>query len=134
MGTLTRTTPAPDSAADVMTMRTSMNEAANRADRAALERCERLIAARLGLRIRERDRADFGRAVRSRVSFLRMKSVADYEHLLQSSPPVAARATAIHEWREWGDALTNNESYFFRDQGQHFLLRDRILPELIARN
>jgi len=39
-----------------------------------------------------------------------------------------------HEW-EWLTArLTNKESYFFRDKGQMALLRDRILPELFARN
>ena len=37
------------------------------------------------------------------------------------------------EWEELVLELTNNESYFFRDQGQFKLLEEHILPELIKR-
>src|SRR6185369_9731239 len=48
---------------------------------------------------------------------------------------LAAQPDAASDpWRDLVCDLTIGESYFFRDQGQMALLRDHLLPELIARN
>ena len=60
---------------------------------------------------------------------LHLRHADAYQQLLQAGTPEAES-----EWQLLISRLTNNESYFFRDKGQMTLLRERILPELIARN
>jgi chemotaxis protein methyltransferase CheR len=61
---------------------------------------------------------------------LRLSSLEDYYHHLITSSRYDKHNS---EWRELINLLTTTESYFFRDQGQFLLLRNRVLPELIER-
>jgi chemotaxis protein methyltransferase CheR len=90
---------------------------------------ERLIAARMGLHLRPRERDTLRGTVAARMAILRLEELDQYQRLLQAGTP-----DAEIEWEQLTTRLTNNESYFFRDKGQMALLRERILPELIARN
>lgn len=95
----------------------------------SVERLESLIASRTGLKLRLRQRESLNRVVADRVGGLGMNHADEYGDLLQ-----ADSAGAKAEWARLVGILTNNETYFFRDRGQIALLRDRILPELIAQN
>ena len=90
---------------------------------------ERLIAARTGLQLRDRDRDALRVSLAARMASLNLKHADDYQRLLEAGTPAAER-----EWELLTGRLTNNESYFFRDKGQMTLLRERLLPEMIARN
>jgi chemotaxis protein methyltransferase CheR len=86
----------------------------------------KLIAQQTGLEIRERDQADLSEKI-----FLRMKAI---NILFPEEYYKFLRYNTIQSYQEWQRLvllLTNLESYFFRDQEQFSLLRDRILPELI---
>ncbi|HEX8464449.1 MAG TPA: CheR family methyltransferase [Abditibacterium sp.] len=84
------------------------------------------IAARTGLQVRAKDRADWSRAIEGRLRACRLSQPREYLQLLEN---LAVEAPG--EWRTLLPALTNGESYFLRDKGQFSLLRTRILPELI---
>jgi chemotaxis protein methyltransferase CheR len=88
----------------------------------------RLIAQHTGLEIRERDQADLSEKIFVRMKALNIFFPEDYYQLLESSS-----RESYQEWQNFVLLLTNLESYFFRDQEQFNLLRDRILPELIQR-
>ena len=92
-------------------------------------RLEQLITARAGLQLRPRERETLRATVTLRMSALKLRDTDSYYRLLQ-----AISQDAENEWEQLLARLTNNESYFFRDKGQMALLRERILPELIARN
>jgi chemotaxis protein methyltransferase CheR len=98
-------------------------------DEALLHRFEQLIAARTGLQLRPREHEALRDALAARMASLRLDQADEYYRLLQ-----AGRPDVESEWDQLIARLTNNESYFFRDKGQMTLLRERILPELIARN
>ena len=85
-----------------------------------------LIAARTGLAIRVKDRESVARALLARMNE-RALDEASYLKLLSSHGDAAQ-----DEWRVLAPALTNGESYFWRDKGQFELLRREILP-LLAR-
>ena len=86
-----------------------------------------LIAALTGLAIRAKDREVVARALKARQSACRLSGAA-YLALLGDKS-----AQSYAEWRLLTPALTNGESYFWRDRGQFALLRRLILPELAAR-
>lgn len=88
-----------------------------------------LLARRTGIRVRDRDRASVETAIRERSRVLGSGSLDEYLGLLLKGTPVADG-----EWSHLLGLITNNESYFFRDQAQMAILRDQILPELIRRN
>lgn len=90
---------------------------------------ERLIAARMGLHLRPRERGAWRSSLAARMDALHLREATEYYELLQ-----AGTRGAESEWEQLAAQLTNNESYFFRDKGQMALLREQILPELIARN
>ncbi len=90
---------------------------------------ESLIAARTGLHLRPRERETLRVTLAVRMAALHLPHPDAYRQLLQ-----AGTLDAEREWEQLTVRLTNNESYFFRDKGQMKLLRERILPELIARN
>lgn len=92
-------------------------------------RIERLITAQTGLQLRPREREALGVTLAMRMEALCLRHSDEYECLLE-----AGTLDADREWDQLTVHLTNNESYFFRDKGQMALLRDRILPELIAEN
>ena len=98
-------------------------------DEIAILRFERLIADHAGLQLRPREREALRGILAARMAALHTGDADEYYRLLQAETP-----TAESEWRQLMPRLTNKESYFFRDKGQMALLRERILPELIARN
>ncbi len=98
-------------------------------DEAALPRFEKLIVARTGLRLRDRDHEAFHHFVESRVRALRLPSPVTYHQLLTSQLD-----SHTGEWEKLVSMLANNESYFFRDSGQFSLLKYRLIPEIIKRN
>ena len=98
-------------------------------DETFLYRIEQLISARAGLQLRPREREALRGTLAARMAALHLRHADEYHQLLQ-----AGTSDAESEWEQLMARLTNNESYFFRDKGQMALLRERILPELIARN
>lgn len=88
-----------------------------------------LILSQTGLEIRERDYKALSEKIRSRMKILKLNFSEDYYQLLKSST-----LDGREEWKKLMMVLTNNESYFFRDKEQFFLLREHIFPELIERN
>jgi chemotaxis protein methyltransferase CheR len=87
-----------------------------------------LIESNLGMNIRSQDRDTLHQKLMLRKNRLKLGSLEDYYHHLI----ISSRLDREHrEWRELINLLTTTESYFFRDQGQFLLLRNRILPELI---
>ena len=99
-------------------------------DKTLSYRFERLIAARTGLQLRTRERDALHGLLTTRMAALHLRHAEEYHTLLQT----AGTREAESEWDQLIGRLTNQESYFFRDKGQMALLRERILPELIARN
>lgn len=89
-----------------------------------------LIATTLGLRVREQEQAILWPKLLKRARALGLPSLESYYQRLVLS---SQTDTQEPEWRELINLLTVNESYFFRDQGQFSLLRNRVLPELISR-
>jgi len=89
-----------------------------------------LIANTLGFQLREQTRNAFWQKVVGRVKALGLPSIAAYHHLLQAN---GSNALDDPEWREIINFLSVTESYFFRDQGQFSLIKNHVLPELIAR-
>ena len=85
-----------------------------------------LIAARTGLAIRVKDRETVARALLARMAARDLDEAA-YLKLLSNHGDASQ-----DEWRILAPALTNGESYFWRDKGQFELLRREILP-LLAR-
>ncbi|MGB0564347.1 MAG: CheR family methyltransferase, partial [Spirulinaceae cyanobacterium] len=88
-----------------------------------------LIEARLGLRIPAKDYPLLHQQLARRVTAHHCRDGSHYVQLLGRCD-----RTAEQEWAYLITQLTNIESYFFRDQGQFHLLRDRLLPALIAQN
>ncbi len=91
-----------------------------------LVRLRRLIIERTG--ICTTDDASLAAAIEERSRALKITEPYDYLRLLADD--------ARGEGEEWGRLvlrITNGESYFFRDHGQIALLRETILPEIIAR-
>ena len=92
----------------------------------SLQNIAQLITERIGLNI---DSVRDYQAVSDRVNALKLTSPGDYRRLLGEDSHKSR-----NEWKVLAEKLTVGESKFFRDEGQFSLLRDRILPELIAKN
>ncbi len=86
----------------------------------------RLIAKQTGIEIRERDKNNLSEKILLRMKALKLKNPEDYYQILNFSTP-----ESYQEWKNFVSAITNIESYFFRDQDQFILLRNHIIPELI---
>ncbi|AMW28880.1 CheR family methyltransferase [Arthrospira platensis] len=86
-----------------------------------------LITTMTGLHIRPQDYGTFSQKIWRRVQQLHLSSLNEYYNLL-----TAANTESKTEWSELMPLLTTTETYFFRDRGQFKLLREVILPELIA--
>lgn len=116
-----------------------------------IEQFVKLIAQNTGLLIRPQDWHNLQRKLLMRVNALKLSSLEEYYQLLcqdiyqniiqlQISSPLnqvldkgrSSELIAQKEWKELLLLLTTGESYFFRDSGQFFLLKNIILPELIA--
>lgn len=89
---------------------------------------EQLISWRTGLQMRPEDTGKWRAIINSRLSSVRLPSLAEYYQLLNSDS-----GKSKSEWRELLAILTTGESYFFRDKGQFSLLKNLILPEIIER-
>jgi chemotaxis protein methyltransferase CheR len=87
------------------------------------------IAEYTGIFIREQDKDSLAKKILCRMQDLKLASPEEYYKLL-----MAKDLKSRQEWEIFFSLLTNNESYFFRDEQQIKLLRDRIFPELIDRN
>lgn len=77
--------------------------------------------------VREQDDALLRKVVAERVRALNLSGAEQYCQLL------GLDADIRRERKELTSLLTTGETYFFRDCGQHALLQDRILPELLER-
>jgi chemotaxis protein methyltransferase CheR len=96
-----------------------------------------LIANRTGIRVRDKDQAELIKKIRMRMIALKFSTPETYYHYL-TPQPIQDRTDAIQkssakEWDSLTLLLTTGETYFFRDQGQLNLIREVILPEIIAR-
>lgn len=88
---------------------------------------KQLVEAKTGLLIREQDLKKFHEVVVARIKHHRLPSPEDYQRLLQDHAH-----TSDPEWQKLASQITIGESFFFRDKGQFAVLREEILPELIA--
>ncbi len=93
----------------------------------ALLHLKQQIEARTGLRVRDQDLGKFCEVVAARIEYHRLASPGDYQRLLRGHA-----VTSEPEWQKLASLITIGESYFFRDKGQFAVLREQILPELIA--
>jgi len=92
------------------------------------------IATQTGIVIRDRDRASFAKKLTERVQALRQANLRSYYDWLFATPQeIHDRTTARGaEWQRIIQQISITESYFFRDRGQFQLLREQILPRIIA--
>ncbi|MBD2547365.1 CheR family methyltransferase [Planktothricoides raciborskii] len=123
-----------------------------------IEHFVKIIAHNTGLFIRPQDWHTLHRKLLVRVNALKLSSLEEYYQLLskdtyqnriqlQLSSPfsyplkpamdngdngLSSEMGGQKEWKELLQLLTTGESYFFRDSGQFLLLKNIILPELIA--
>lgn len=104
---------------------------ANVVNQILLEKFAELVSARVGWRIRAEDRASFAKTLAARVRVLGLQSLDRYYQLLAETSDRAA-SPGDREWQQLLEQLTNGETYFFRDRGQVSVLRDQLLPRLIA--
>jgi chemotaxis protein methyltransferase CheR len=96
-------------------------------EEALLKRIRSLIARQIGLLVREHDDALLSKVVAERIRALNLSGAEQYCQFLSSN------ADILYEREELTTLLTVGETYFFRDHGQHALLQDSILPELLER-
>lgn len=87
-----------------------------------------VIAAKIGLRIRDHDNESLAAHIHLRTSHLALNSPRDYYSLI-----VSDTHEGRHELKRLVTLFTVGESYFFRDKGQFRLLKEVVLPELIER-
>jgi chemotaxis protein methyltransferase CheR len=86
-----------------------------------------LIANQIGLLVREQGDALLRKVVAERVQALHLSGAEQYFQFLKSD------ADLRHEREALAISLTTGETYFFRDSGQHVLLKNRIFPEFLER-
>lgn len=94
---------------------------------AYLKLAKKLIASPIGLLVRDQDDELLRKVVAERVRALDLSGAEQYCQFLESE------AGLRHEREELAILLSTGETYFFRDSGQHVLLQNRILPELLER-
>ena len=97
-------------------------------DDADYERFRDLILARTGMLFGPRQRDALARGLTSAAGRTGVQDLASYYHALQ-----AAR-TDTPLWDDLVGAITVGETYFFRSPAHFDALRERILPDLIARH
>ncbi len=89
----------------------------------------RIIARRLGLQLRQQEHHKLGLVLQERLRVCRCVQLEQYCALLE----MVSTSEAQREWQVLAQALTTGESYFLRDRGQTELLRQRLLPDIVAR-
>ncbi|NEZ57966.1 CheR family methyltransferase [Adonisia turfae] len=87
-----------------------------------------LIVKRTGIIIRENDQAVFKETITRRAKIIGSDSITAYYRLLATETYKSQQ-----EWGSLTTAITNTESFFFRDKGQFNLLRNHIFPDLLKR-
>lgn len=92
-----------------------------------LENLIALVLRRTGLLIRPDEREPFGDKIQGRLKVLGSMEIVQYSAMLETTT-----AEALAEWNELVVLLTTGESYFFRNKDQMALLKNHILPELLA--
>ena len=90
--------------------------------------CVRNVAASAGLRLRAQDLESFSRWMVRRVHALTLPGSEEFAQLLAQDGAAGRRERELLITQ-----FTTGESYFFRDQGQFDLIRQKLLPELIER-
>ncbi|WP_448527150.1 CheR family methyltransferase [Parathermosynechococcus lividus] len=95
-----------------------------------LEQFLQLIRRQTGISIRPQDRPQLTKKLLMRCRALDYRHPSQYLALLVNSESVAGQK----EWQHLADLITTGESYFFRDHGQIKVLRESLLPDLIARH
>ncbi|PKL16271.1 MAG: hypothetical protein CVV49_17085 [Spirochaetae bacterium HGW-Spirochaetae-5] len=93
-----------------------------------LEVFKKLITINTGLSICFDDRESFSKTLIARMKNQSIEYPENYLSFLESKTEESRQ-----EWKTLVIAITNGESYFFRDRGHFFLLRNTILPELIKK-
>ncbi len=104
-------------------------------DRVLIQKIVDEIARYTGLCDRSFDREKVWGKVVSRMSALGLQTPQDYYQLLEAATTESSLLETWQSEREWQELiqlLTVTESYFFRDRGQCHLLKEVILPNLIA--
>lgn len=96
-------------------------------EEAVLEQIRSLIASRIGLLVREQDTELLRKVVAERIRALNLSGAEQYFQRLGSDAGLRQEREAL------AIPLTAGETYFFRDRGQHALLQNHILPELLER-
>ena len=91
-----------------------------------LQRFLQLLVTQAGWQIRQQDQISLGHKIEFRVKALKLLNAEAYYQLLN-----AETEQSYHEWRQLALLLTTTETYFFRDEGQFSLLRNKLIPELI---
>lgn len=98
-------------------------------DDISLPQIANLMAEILGLHIQTQQQKAFKKIIQDRAKVLNL-SLNDYHQYLTTNKRLLLKDK---EWQELIPLLTVPESYLFRDQGQFWLLKNQILPELIER-
>ena len=96
-------------------------------DENLLQRFKERISEKTGLRIRSQDDDNLCKVIHARTKFHKLSTPEAYYQFLNNDTDQSR-----HEQQELIGLLTVGESYFFRDKGQFELLKNVILPELIA--
>jgi chemotaxis protein methyltransferase CheR len=102
-----------------------MEEPAMEEDR--LKQARDLIADRIGLLVQDHDDAQLRKVIVVRLKALELPNIDAYCRFLLSDEDMRREREVL------AVLLTTGETYFFRDGGQHALLQDRLLPELLER-
>jgi chemotaxis protein methyltransferase CheR len=88
-----------------------------------------LIAQQTGIIIRDSEQKYLDKIIVNRCQHLRLSDSEAYFRLL-SQPGQESNK----EWQALTSLITNNESYFFRDEEQFKIIQNSILPEIIDRH
>ncbi|MBI2317263.1 MAG: response regulator, partial [Betaproteobacteria bacterium] len=88
---------------------------------------EEVVRNVVGLRVRDQDLPQLAAWKRDRVRALALAGENRYEGLLTGDGDAAAREREL-----LCERFTTGESYFFRDPGQLALIKDKLLPEVLA--
>lgn len=96
-----------------------------------------LISSHTGMQIQDRDRVELVKKIDMRVAALKLTTPTAYYQLLDTialpGNKTNQELAKTQEWEALTLLLTTGETYFFRDRGQLDLIKETILPEIIAR-
>jgi len=93
-----------------------------------IELFKKLVASRVGLRICNEDIETFRQALTMQMKSLNFVDPERYLSFLATDTALSKQA-----WKALIISITTGESYFFRDKGHFFLLRNIVLPDLIKK-